>query len=638
MESVNSIIRRLTARDGPQMTVDGAGHPMSWAASSMRQQGLVSKSDAAGLTSQRDSADGGASSKTSATSSLASSAGQMVSGMASSVHAALTTSTAGNNGGGASTVGEKPVPIMTSNFGFPMPDPTHCLNIGGHPVVSDTTLFEKQQTFNRAKIVERAVHACGSGAFGYFEVTHDLSHLCKAAFMSEVGKKTPLFARFSTVTYGKEFPDSARNPRGLAWKLYTEEGNYDMLTVNFPSFFVRDPTMGPDNIRSQQRHPSSFRVDFDATFDFMSLVPESQLTNLWYWSDHGHPVGWRYMDSFPIHTFRWVNAQGEGVYVRYKIVSKQGIKNFTWDEAVRMCGEDPDFAKRDLWQHIEDGGAAEWTWMVQTMTDDQAAKYYVDPFDATKRWNDADCPPQPLGRIVINRNPENYHRDVEQAAFSPGRLVPGIEPSPDALLQWRLVFYNDAQIYRLGVNYHQIPVNCPFLAKQYHPPNRDGQMRVDSNGGAEAHYFPNSFTNPPAPQPDQARAGWTVRHIQGALARTSHSRSAAKPDDEYIQAREFFLQDMTEQDRMNLFRNTAIPLAKVTKVDIVARYLIGMHKVHPTLAAGIFNAYHPIVAQSKDPHAPAAQKLTLDRIVQLADSMPHASIPEQSYLPRPLQL
>ena len=219
--------------------------------------------------------------------------------------------------------------------------------------------------------------------------------------------------------------------------------------------------MGPDNIRSQQRHPSSFRVDFDATFDFMSLVPESQLTNLWYWSDHGHPYGWRYMDSFPIHTFRWVNAKGEGVYVRYKITSSQGIKNFSFPEAVQMCGEDPDFAKRDLWQHIEDGGVAEWIWHVQVMTEEQAQTYYVDPFDATKRWNDKDCPPQQLGRIVINRNPENYHRDVEQAAFSPGRLVPGIEPSPDALLQWRLVFYNDAQIYRLGVNYHQSHYSAP---------------------------------------------------------------------------------------------------------------------------------------------------------------------------------
>ena len=389
MESVVSIIQRLTAVESPQMTVDAAGHPMPWAATSMRQQGQISKTDAAGMLSQQGDADGGHSSSSSTSSDgaskLSATAGHVVSGLVSSVHSALTTATAGNSGDGAASSGEKPLPILTTNFGMPMPDPTHSLNIGGHPVVSDLILMEKQQTFNRSKIVERAVHACGSGAFGYFEVTHDLTGLCKAAFMSEVGKRTPLFARFSTVTYGREFPDSARNPRGLAWKLYTEEGqrenalaarrcrrtdcvhsitilcsrrcavlccdrhlsvpscpsagNYDMLTVNFPSFFVRDPTMGPDNIRSQQRHPSSFKVNFDAMFDFMSLVPESQLANLFFWSDHGHPVGWRYMDSFPIHTFRWVNAQGAGVYVRYKIVSSQGIKNFTFDEAVRMCGE-----------------------------------------------------------------------------------------------------------------------------------------------------------------------------------------------------------------------------------------------------------------------------------------------------------
>ena len=633
MESASSIIRRLTAVDSPPMAVDAAGHPIPWATTSFRQQGQVSQSDAAGLTSQRDSANGGHSS-----SSLSSAADQMVSGLVSSVHSALTSTSAGHSGDGSTSSSEKPLPILTTNFGFPMADPTHSLNIGGHPVVSDTILFEKQQTFNRAKIVERAVHACGSGAFGYFEVTHDLSHLCKAAFLSTVGKKTPLFARFSTVTYGREFPDSARNPRGLAWKLYTEEGIYDILTVNFPSFFVRDPTMGPDNIRSQQRHPSSFRVDFDATFDFMGLVPESQLTNLWYWSDHGHPVGWRYMDSYPIHTFRWVNAKGEGVYVRYKIVSSQGIKNFSFPEAVKMCGEDPDFAKRDLWQHIEDGGAAEWIWYVQTMSDEQARTYYVDPFDATKRWNDKDCPPQQLGRLVVNRNPENYHRDVEQAAFSPGRLVPGIEPSPDALLQWRLVFYSDAQMYRLGVNYHQVPVNCPFRSLQYHPPNRDGQMRLDSNGGAEAHYFPNSFTNPPPPQPDFARSDWTARHIQGALSRHSHSRSSLNPDDEYIQAREFYLSDMTDTDREHLSYNTAVALSKVTKVDIVARYLICMHKVHPTLAAAIITAMQPLIATAKPTHAAALDKLTADRIQQLADSMPHASIPEQAYLPRPVQL
>jgi len=344
------------------------------------------------------------------------------------------------------------------------------------------------------------------------------------------------------------------------------------------------------------------------------------------------------MDSYPVHTFRWVNAKNEGVYVRYKIVADAGIKNFTWDEAVKMCGLDPDYAKRDLWQHIEDGGAASWTWYVQVMTDEQAATYYVDPFDATKRWNDKDCPLMQLGKIHINRNPENYHRDVEQAAFSPGRLVPGIEPSPDPLLQWRLVFYHDAQVYRLGVNHQQIPVNCPFRSLQYHTPNRDGAMRLDSNGGAEAHYFPNSFTVPPAATPDMERANWTIRHIKGVLGRTSASRSSLKPDDDYIQAREFYLQDMTEQDRQNLHTNTAFPLSRVTKPDIVVRYLICMYKVHPTLAAGILTALQPFVAAGKDAPQRAMASITLESIQRQADSMPHASIPEQGYIPRPVSI
>ena len=286
MESSISIIQRLTS-DGPQMAVDAAGHPLPWTATSMRQQGMIAHQDAAGQLAGRDAAAQGGSASSSSGQSTTMSG--MVSSMASAVHSVLGGGvTAANQGtvsdGGGTASGDKARPILTNDFGIPLADPTHTLHIGGHPVVSDTVLFEKQQRFNRSKIVERAVHACGSGAFGYFEVTHDLSHLCKAAMFSSVGKKTPMFARFSTVTYGREFPDSARNPRGLAWKFYTEEGIYDILTVNFPSFFVRDPTMGPDTIRSQQRHPSSFRVDIDATFDFMSLVPESQLTNLWYWS------------------------------------------------------------------------------------------------------------------------------------------------------------------------------------------------------------------------------------------------------------------------------------------------------------------------------------------------------------------
>lgn len=304
-------------------------------------------------------------------------------------------------------------------------------------------MMEKQQAFDRAKTVERAVHACGSAAMGYFEVTKDVTHLCKAKFLGEVGKRSPVIGRFSTVTYGREFPDSvhhpntyssiqkfilesliitrtsflekARNPRGLAFKFYTEDGNYDILCINFPAFFVREPSQGPDVIRSQQRNPENFLINYDAMFDFMSLVPESMLANTYFWSDHGHPYGWRFMDGYPCHTFRWVNAKGifiiieevvvvvvvvgtyklalvhqlvflkgDAVYVKYTFKTDQGIKNFTYEEAVLMCGRDPDFAKRDLWTHIHKGGQASWTCYVQVMPLEDAATYQWDPCDNTK--------------------------------------------------------------------------------------------------------------------------------------------------------------------------------------------------------------------------------------------------------------
>ncbi|CAE6462926.1 unnamed protein product [Rhizoctonia solani] len=278
-----------------------------------------------------------------------------------------------------------------------------------------------------------------SSRFGYFQVTGDVSHLTKAAFL-QPGKKTPAYTRFSTVTYGREFPDSARNPRGFATKFYTEEGNYDLVGLNWPVFFVRDPFMGPDNIRSQQRNPKSGLIDYNAWFDFLGNVPESQHAGLMLLSDHGTPVGWRFMST----------------------------KEFTHEEAIAMCGEDPDFAKRDLWQHIEKGGDARWTMFVQVLTPEDLAsgKLDFDPFDVTKVWPRSKFPMQEVGELVLNRNPEDYHRDVEQAAFSPGSLVPGIELSPDTLLQWRAFFYRDAQYHRLGsANIHQIPVNCPFMAR-----------------------------------------------------------------------------------------------------------------------------------------------------------------------------
>ncbi|MCO5566631.1 hypothetical protein L7F22_020308 [Adiantum nelumboides] len=355
--------------------------------------------------------------------------------------------------------------LYTSTDGRPYPSLTTSLKVGAHPVQSDSLLLEKQQAFDRMKIQERIVHPSGSSAFGRFEVTHNVSKLTKAK-MFQLGQVTPAYTRFSTVTLGREYPDSARNPRGFATKFYTEDGNYDLVGLNWPIFFVRDPWLGPDNIRSQQRNPSSFLLDFEAWFDFFANVPESNHTGLMLLSDHGTPVGWRYMSGFGCHTFSWVNASGERTFIKYHWLSQQGTRNHTLEEATKMCGENPNYAKRDLWMHLAGGGKCAWQLCVQTMTPDEADKVEFDPFDVTKVWPRDQFKMQPVGKLTLDRNPENYFRDVEQAAFSPGSMVPGIEASPDSLLLWRMFFYRDAQYHRLGVNLHQVPVNCPPYGRQ----------------------------------------------------------------------------------------------------------------------------------------------------------------------------
>ncbi|KAI0071334.1 catalase [Panus rudis PR-1116 ss-1] len=447
-------------------------------------------------------------------------------------------------------------PIYTSNFGQPIPDPAHCLNIGGIPYQGDALMLEKQQAFDRSKILERIVHPCGSSAFGYFQITNDVSHLTKAAFL-QPGKKTPAYTRFSTVTYGREFPDSARNPRGFATKFYTEEGNYDLVGLNFPVFFVRDPMMGPDNIRSQQRNPKNFLIDYNAWFDFLANVPESQHAGLMLLSDHATPVGWRFMSGYGVHTFRWVNKEGKSVFIKYHWRSKQGVKQFTEDEAVKMCGEDPDYAKRDLWEHIEKGGDARWTMLVQVMTPEEAKSVSFDPFDPTKIWPRSQFPMKEVGELILNRNPEDYHRDVEQAAFSPGSLVPGIEASPDPLLQWRMFFYRDAQYHRLGsTNIHQIPVNCPFMAN-YH------------------NKLPTT-TGTPGFVPEAAETPMQVGdNILGSPS-------------EYDQVRELYKRVLSNGERERLHRNTA-KLLKLADAIVQKNYLVQLYAVDPQYAIEIFD-------------------------------------------------
>jgi len=522
--------------------------------------------------------------------------------------------------------GKEAHPPLTSNFGIPMGDIRYPLHIAGHPVASDVFMMEKQQAFNRAKIVERAVHACGSGALGYFEVTNDVTHLCKAKFLSHVGKRTPVIGRFSTVTYGREFPDSARNPRGLAFKFYTEEGNYDVLCINFPVFFVREPSQGPDVIRSQQRNPENFLVNYDAMFDFMGNVPESMLANTYFWSDHGHPYGWRFMDGFPCHTFRWVNAQGDAVYVKYTFKSDQGIKNFSFEEAVLMCGRDPDFAKRDLWTLIHNGGQASWTCYVQVMPIKDSLTYKWDPFDNTKVWPVEDYPLLEYGRLVFDRNPENFHRDIEQVAFSPGRLVPGIEPSPDPVLQFRMFFYNDTQLYRLGVNYHQIPVNCPFMAKYHHTVNRDGMQRVDYNGGSDPHYVPNSFHGDSAPKPDPLY-NWLPEKIKGTLDRKPSSRHALNFEDDFKQVTIFY-NSMSSTERLHLHKNIAGELLLVSKPEIQRNFLAYCYLVHPDYAAGIISEMKTLMngLGGSTPNAMLSTYVALSRDKALLAIPDHAEV------------
>jgi len=427
---------------------------------------------------------------------------------------------------------------------------------------------------------------------------------------------------------GREFPDSARNPRGLALKFYTEDGNYDVLMVNFPVFFNRDPALGPSVVRSQQRNPQNFQVNLDSTLDFMSLVPESALANTWFWSDHGTPMGWRFFDAFPCHSFKWVNAQGQATWVRYAFVSEQGIKNFDFDSAVKMCGEDPDFAKRDLWQHIDRGGKAAWKFCIQTMTDQQASAVNFDPFDVTKVWPRENFPLREIGRLVIDRNPENYHRDVEQAAFSPGRMVPGVEPSPDPLLQFRCTFYNDAQLYRLGPNYHQIPVNCPFMAKQYHPTARDGVTRVDANGGVEANYYPNSFTVPRATRPDKTQ-DWAPVALNGQLERGKPgARSTEGKQQEYEQATQFYLRELDATNKQHLHYNVARAFANVSRWEVKLRFLHQAYRIHPDYAAGIL--------QEVDKLGKSDPNVTWERLLRNIKELPHTVDQAAGYIPLPL--
>ena len=462
---------------------------------------------------------------------------------------------------------------LTSNFGVPVDDDQNTLTAGepGPALLQDIHLVEKLAHFDRERIPERVVHAKGAGAYGYFEVTHDVTKYTRARFLSEVGKRTEVFARFSTVGGEKGSADAERDPRGFAVKFYTEEGNYDMVGNNTPVFFIRDPLKFPDFIHTQKRNPKTNLKDPDMFWDFLSLTPESihQVTILF--SDRGTPRSYRYMNGYSGHTFKWYNDKGEYWWVKIHFKTDQGIKNFAREGADHMRSEDPDHATRDLYEAIERGDYPSWTVYVQIMTPKQVDDYRFDSFDITKVWPHGDAPLNPVGKMVLNRNPENYFADVEQSAFCPSNLVPGVAPSPDKLLQGRLFSYSDTHRHRLGSNYHLIPVNQAkgVKARNY---QRDGAMRTDDGGGSGPNYYPNTFGGP-APRPEVAEPPFEVT---GKAARQPYSH----PNDDFVQPKALYRDVMTDEDRDHLIGNIVGHLGGAQK-RIQLRQTALFYKVDP---------------------------------------------------------
>ena len=447
---------------------------------------------------------------------------------------------------------------LTTASGAPVGDDQNSVTAGerGPVLMQDVHLQEKLAHFNRERIPERVVHAKGTGAYGTFECTADMSRYTRAKFLSKAGKKTEVFARFSTVGGEKGSPDAARDPRGFAVKFYTEEGNYDMTGNNTPVFFIRDPLKFPDFIHTQKRDPRTNAPNPDMFWDFLSLTPESvhQVTVLF--SDRGTPRSFRHMNGYSSHTFKWYNDKGDYFWVQYHFKTEQGIQNLTSQEAAKMAGEDPDHATRDLFEAIESGDSPAWKVCVQIMPVADAKTYRWNVFDITKVWPHADYPLIEIGRMVLDRNPENYFAEVEQAAFSPGNFVPGIGASPDKMLQARIISYHDAHLYRLGPNYQLLPVNAPkaCTAATY---QRDGYARSDGNAGGGPNYWPNSMGGP-APDPSVAEPAIP---LEGEAARYPQELT----DDDFVQAGELYRRVMTDTDREHLVGNIVAHLGGAQK-------------------------------------------------------------------------
>ncbi|MCM3666322.1 catalase KatA [Mesobacillus subterraneus] len=460
---------------------------------------------------------------------------------------------------------------LTTSWGAPVGDNQNSMTAGqrGPTLIQDVHLLEKLAHFNRERVPERVVHAKGAGAHGYFEVTNDVTEFTKAAFLSEIGKKTPLFIRLSTVAGELGSADTVRDPRGFAVKFYTEEGNYDIVGNNTPVFFIRDAIKFPDFIHTQKRNPQTHLKDPNAVWDFWSLSPEAlhQITILM--SDRGIPATLRHMHGFGSHTFKWTNAEGDGVWIKYHFKTEQGVKNLSADTAAKIAGENPDYHTEDLFNAIENGDFPAWKLYVQIMPLEDANTYRFDPFDVTKVWSQKDYPLIEVGRMVLNRNPENYFAEVEQATFSPGTLVPGIDVSPDKMLQGRLFAYADAHRYRVGANHQHLPINRP--KSEVNSYQRDGQMRFDGNGGKAVNYEPNSFGGP-TEVTEHKQASFPVSGVAENVGYDHH--------DHYTQAGDLY-RLMSEEERARLVANIVGAMKPVERDDIKLRQIAHFYKADP---------------------------------------------------------
>ena len=470
---------------------------------------------------------------------------------------------------------------LTTANGAPVVDNQNVLTAGprGPMLLQDAWFLEKLAHFDREVIPERRMHAKGSGAYGTFTVTHDISQYSKAKLFSEVGKKTDLFVRFSTVAGERGAADAERDIRGFAIKLYTEEGNWDLVGNNTPVFFLRDPLKFPDLNHAVKRDPRTNLRCANTNWDFWSLLPEALHQVTVVMSDRGIPSSYRNMHGFGSHTFSFINADNERYWVKFHLETQQGIKNLTDQEAEELVGKNRESHQQDLYEAIEEGDFPKWNVKVQIMPEKDAQTYEIHPFDLTKVWPHADYPLIDVGVMELNRNPDNYFAEVEQAAFNPSNVVPGISFSPDKMLQGRLFSYGDAQRYRLGVNHVHIPVNQPKCpVNSYH---RDGAMRVDGNFGSTKGYEPNSL----GLWQEQA----AYQEPQLALSGAAHNWDFREDDSDYYSQPAQLFNLMSADQQQVLFENTARSIGPASN-EVKHRHITNCYKADPAYGKGVADA------------------------------------------------